>query len=118
MKIMNWLLRLVSACSFQPAAFHRRTPAALTEAERKHRVLAQRLALAGVPDSHPVWRTVLELVDEHERNMMARALEEKLTSEERHYNAGLAASAEYLANALRDFKAAAEIESRKRKTEE
>lgn len=90
-----------------------RTPATLTDTEAKHRVLTQRLALSGVPDSHPVWRTVLELVDEHERNMMARALEEKLSSEERHYNAGLAASAEYLANALRDFKARADAESNK-----
>ena len=89
----------------------------MTPAELKTRTLQQRIALAGTPDSHPLWQTVLQIVDEHERNMLSRVLEERLTSEERHYMAGLAASAEYLANALRDLKAAADVEAGKRKRE-
>ena len=95
-----------------------RTPAPTDDFGRKHRQLQQRIALASIPDDHALWQTVLEIVDEHERNMMARVLEERLSGEERHYNAGLAASAEYLANALRDLKAQAVAESRRHKTEE
>lgn len=104
--------------SWLPRIFPRRTAAALTPQEIKHRQLRQRLALAGVADAHPLWVTVLEIVDEHGRNMQARAIEEKLSNEERHYNAGLAASAEYLANALRDLKATAELEARKESARE
>jgi len=93
----------------------RRTATTLTETERKHRTLQQRIALASVPNTHPLWVTILQIVDEHERNMVARVMEERLSNEERHYNAGLAAGAEYLANALRDMKAQAELDARKQK---
>ena len=97
--------------------FNRTRPPA-SDQEAKHRALRQRHALASVSLDHPLWVTVLEIVDEHERNMMQRAIEEKLSDGDRHYNAGLAASAEYLANALRDLKAQADREARQRQNAE
>lgn len=88
-----------------------------TEAEAKARTVRQLHTLASMPAEHPVWVTILELVEEHEQNMMGRVIEENLTSEQRHYNAGLAAGAEYLANALRDMKAKADRELAKKQTE-
>lgn len=98
--------------------FLKRTKPAVDREEARRRELQRQIALASVPEDHPLWQAVLEIVDEHERNMVQRVLLEGITSEERHYTAGLAASAEYLANALRDLKAQAVKDQARQKGEE
>jgi hypothetical protein len=96
-----------------------RIPPPRTDQERAHRLQQQTIALASAPDTHPLWVTVLQIVDEHEQNMKDRMLEENLTNEQRQYGAGLAAGAQYLANALRDAKLrAAQVASRQKKEAE
>lgn len=113
MKLLNFLRG-------RPAGEHtltgyQRTPAIVTEAQRKRANIERLLTLAGLSDEHPLWRVVLSYADEHARNELAMALRPGLTDGDRQYNAGRAASAEDFALALRDLRLAAEVESRKQK---
>lgn len=94
---------------------YQRTPAIVTEAQQKRANTQRLLALAGLSDEHPLWRTVLSYADEHARNELAMALAPNLSDSARQYNAGRAASAEDFAVALRDLRLMAEIESHKRR---
>ena len=69
---------------------------------RRREELQRDIALAGVHDEHPVWLAVLSLVDEHAARETQGALSPKLSNEDRHYAAGAAATAVYLAEYLRD----------------
>lgn len=89
------------------------TPKILTEAERDRQNLERLLALAGMGDANPVWKTLLSYADEHARNEQEAALAANLTNEQRHYNAGRAASALDFALALRDLRAQADREAKK-----
>lgn len=73
-----------------------------TEAERAHAELQRDIALAGITPEHPLWQAVLSLVDEHAAGETEAALRPNLTSEQRHYTAGAAATADYLSQMLRD----------------
>lgn len=95
-----------------------RTSVPANEQERKHREVQRVIALASMPSSSPLWVAVLEIVDEHERNMLAEVLHPGLSDADRHYYAGRAAAAELLANAFRDLKQAADLKARKLKDEE
>lgn len=89
-----------------------------TAAEAKARELRQLHTLASMDAEHPVWVTILEIVDDHEGNMVDRVIEENLSDEQRHYRAGLAADARYLGNALRDLKLRADAELRAKQKSE
>lgn len=90
-----------------------------TDAARKHAELQRDIALAGVHEEHPVWQAVLSLVDEHASRETEAALAPKLNNEERQYTAGAAASANYLAQYLRDARVLAKQRlDRERKREE
>ena len=78
-----------------------------TSPERAHAELQRDIALAGISEIHPLWQAVLSLADEHAAGETAAALAPNLTSEQRHYAAGAAATAEYLAQMLRDARALA-----------
>jgi len=90
---------------------------AQTDLERQHAELQRDLALAGIPETHPVWQAVLELVDEHAQRELDAALMPNLTNEQRQFAAGAAATADYLAQMLRDARALAGQKSRKQKAE-
>lgn len=106
---MNWFKRIFRRNPI------RQTPSArpASDAAAKARALRQLHALASIEPEHPLWITVLEIVDDHEANMVDRAIAENLTADQRHYAAGLAADARYLGNALRDLKTRADAELRK-----
>ena len=71
-------------------------------AERAQAELQRDIALAGIHDGHPLWAAVLALLDEHAESEGKAALAPNLTSEQRHFTAGAAATAEYLAQLVRD----------------
>lgn len=77
-------------------------------AEQARAELQRDLALAGVQEDHPLWQAVLGLVDEHAGRETDAALSPKLNNDERQYTAGAAASANYLAQMLRDARQLAE----------
>jgi len=85
----------------------------LTEAEQQRANLERLLALAGVADSNPIWKTLLSYADEHASNEQEAALRPELGDAQRHYNAGRAASALDFALALRDLRTQANLEARK-----
>jgi hypothetical protein len=89
------------------------TPRILTEAQQQRANLERLLALAGISDSQPVWKTLLSYADEHARNEQEAALAANLTNDVRQYNAGRAASALDFATALRDLRMQADLEARK-----
>ena len=90
-----------------------RSPRILTEAEQNRANLERLLALAGVSDSHPVWKTLLSYADEHAANEQEAALAPNLANDVRQYNAGRAASALDFATALRELRTQAQLEARK-----
>ena len=94
-----------------------RAPGMVTEAQQKRENLERLMALAGIEDSHPVWKTLLSYADEHARNEQEGALRADLTDSVRQYNAGRAASALDFAMALRDLRAQAAIEAGRMKKE-
>ncbi len=89
------------------------TPRILTEVEQQRVNLERLLALAGIGDSNPVWKTLLSYADEHAGNEQEAALRPELGDAQRHYNAGRAASALDFALALRDLRLQANLEARK-----
>ena len=104
------------------AIFQRRTPSRYarryvpeTEAERAHAELARDMALAGVTESDPVWLALLSLVDEHAERETAAALAPNLTNEQRQYTAGAAATADFVAQMLRDARTMAQQRMAKKK---
>lgn len=88
-----------------------------TDAERTHAELQRDIALAGIHDGHPLWQAVLMLVDEHAESEGKAALAPNLTNEQRQYTAGCAATADYLAQMLRDARALAAQRIAKQKRE-
>lgn len=94
-----------------------RSPAIVTEAQQKRENLERLLALANVPDSHPVWKTLLSYADEHARNEQEAALRADLPDSVRQYNCGRAASALDFAMALRDLRTEATLAAKKMKKE-
>jgi hypothetical protein len=86
----------------RPNVQYKRAYVAESDAARSHAELARDMALAGVDEGHPVWNAVLSLVDEHAESEGKAALAPNLTNEQRQYAAGAAATAEYLAQMLRD----------------
>lgn len=109
----NWLRKL-----FRRKAARSGVTRPPTAAEAKARELRQLHTLASMDAEHPVWVTILEIVDDHEGNMVDRVMAENLTDEQRHYAAGLAADARYLGNALRDLKLRADVELGKKQRAE
>jgi len=89
------------------------TPRILTEVEQQRANLERLLALAGVGDSNPVWKTLLSYADEHAANEQDMALRPDLTDAQRHYNAGRAASALDFAVAIRDLRTQANLEAKR-----
>lgn len=73
-----------------------------TEAERAHAELQRDMALANIDEKHPLWQAVISLVDEHADSEQRAALAPNLTNEQRQFTAGCAATADYLAQMLRD----------------
>jgi hypothetical protein len=101
----RWELREVR--KERPELYHR-TPAASTADEKNHANLRRWVTLKGTAADDPLWRAVLELADEHERNARDAALRPGLSDGERQYGAGYAAAADDFATNLRDQKAEAE----------
>jgi len=95
--------------------FKRLRSGAETEAARKHAELQRDMALAAMPADHPLWLAVLSLVDAHAERETEGALSPNLTNEQRQYAAGAAATADYLAQYLRDAKSLADQRMIKRK---
>lgn len=83
-------------------AVYQRTPAFVSEAQSKNANAQRMMVLAGVADDNPLWRTILSLIDEHERNQFDAVMPPNLDDANRHYNAGRCADAHDLASALRD----------------
>jgi len=102
----------------EPAAIVRRVLVTRTPAEQAHAELVRDMALAGVTAEHPVWLAVLSLVDEHAQGELEAALKPNLTDEQRQYAAGAAATADYLAQMLRDARCLAAQRMAKQKQAE
>lgn len=110
---MNWKFwkRKPAEQQLRPTYFV--APKILTEAEQSRQNLERLLALAGIGDSNPVWKTLTSYADEHARNEQEAALAANLSNEVRQYNAGRAASALDFALALRDLRTQANAEAKK-----
>jgi hypothetical protein len=93
-----------------------RSPAIVTEVQRRRANLERLLVLAGLADDNPLWKVVLSYADEHARNELQVALGPGMSDADRQYNAGRAASAEDFATALRDLRVKAELEAQKLKS--
>jgi len=112
---MNWKFwapRSAATKAAEPKRYFQ-SPRILTEVEQQRQNLERLLALAGIGDSNPVWKTLLSYADEHAANEQESALAANLTDAQRHYNAGRAASALDFALALRDLRTQANLESKK-----
>ena len=109
---MNWKLWARKALE-TPRGIYFQTPQILTEAQQQRANLERLLALAGISDSQPVWKTLLSYADEHAANEQEAALRPDLPDSVRQYNAGRAASALDFATALRDLRQQANLEARK-----
>lgn len=88
-------------------------PAIVSEATQKREDLERLLALANIPDHHPVWKTLLSYADEHARNEQESALGPGLPDSVRQYNAGRAAGALDFAIALRELRAEANLAAKR-----
>lgn len=97
----------------RPPGPYFRMPVIVSDAQQKRADLERLLALAGVSDSNPIWKTVLSYIDEHARTEQEFALGPDLPDSVRQYNAGRAASALDLAMALRDLKVQANLQAKK-----
>lgn len=98
-----------------------------SETQQARKDLERLLVLAGMPESNPIWQTVLSYADEHERTEREAALRPEaypagatypgraMTDGERHYNVGRAGSAYDFALALRDLWVKAQVEAGKMK---
>lgn len=95
------------------AALYAREPEIVTEAARGRANLERMLALAGLGENHPVWKTVLSYADEMGRNEQAAALMPDLTDDRRQYRAGRAAAMLDFATALRELRWEADRRSAK-----
>lgn len=95
---------------------YQRTPAIVTEAEKRRADLQRLMVLAGLSKDNPLWQAILSYADEHERTEREVALRPDLNNEQRQYNAGRAASAYDFATALRDLWVKAQLEARKLKS--
>lgn len=104
---MNWLPPWLR-CARCQVAFASRPNLYESPSEQSQRELRRDIALAGLRDDHPVWVAVLGLVDDHAGRETDAALSPKLNNDERQYTAGAAASANYLAQMLRDARQLAE----------
>jgi hypothetical protein len=107
---MNWKIFKGKA-----GAEYQRRLVAVSAAERAHAELQRDIALAGISDEHPVWQAVLSLVDETAQGELEGALAPNLTDAQRQYAAGCAATADYIAQKLRDARALAGQKMGKRK---
>jgi hypothetical protein len=85
---------------------------------KAHEEMQRDLVLAGITDAHPVWQAVLSLVDEHAQRELEGALAPNLTNEQRQYASGAAATADYLAQMLRDARLLAAQKASKHKDAE
>ena len=97
---MNLIKRIFG--SGAKGAEYQRRLVAVSAAEKAHAELQRDVALAGIADTNPMWQAVLSLVDETAQGEIEGALTPGLTNEQRQYAAGCAATAEYLAQKLRD----------------
>ena len=111
MNLKFWERKSGAQRTARPTCFA--TPAILSEAEQNRADLERLLALAGIGNENPVWKTLLSYADEHARNEQEAALRPDLPDSVRQYNAGRAASALDFAMALRDLRAQAEIKAKK-----
>ena len=112
MNLKFWAPSGVATKAAEPKRFFQ-SPRILTEVEQQRANLERLLALAGVGDSNPVWKTLLSYADEHAANEGESALRPDLTDAQRHYNAGRAAGALDFALALRDLRTQANLEAKK-----